>query len=228
MPQSNHSYLIQKQVKTAAVVNLSKVIKHIHHFTLEGFDGKIHALQLAKRVYTLAEDENETVRGALAMVVTDIAPTIQKDDCISLLMPAVLLLFKDISAEVRLNIISSLDPLNETIGVDHLSQSLYPSIIDLANDGKWRYVGRRKGDVIHILQLLSQTTTHSIDRFFSERIRLAIMQHIPLLAKHFGQEYFTEKLLPLCLAWLSDSICRVREAACINLKVCIFLKLFLK
>jgi len=126
------------QVKTAAVVNLSKVVKHVYHFTLEGFDGKLNSLKLAKRVYSLAEDENETVRGALAMVVTDMAPILQKDDCITLLMPAILLLFKDISAEVRLNIISSLDPLNETIGVDLLSQSLYPSIVDLANDGKWR------------------------------------------------------------------------------------------
>ena len=125
-------------MKTAAVVNLSKVVKPIHYVSIEEFDGKFHSLKLAKRVYALAEDDNETVRGALAMVVTDMAPTLQRDDCISLLMPAVLLLFKDISAEVRLNIISSLDPLNETIGVDLLSQSLYPSIVDLANDGKWR------------------------------------------------------------------------------------------
>ena len=136
-------------MKTAAVVNLSKVVKHVHHFTHEDFDGQVTALQLAKRVYPLAEDENETVRGALAMVVTDMAPILQKDDCISLLMPAILILFKDISAEVRLNIISSLDPLNKTIGAELLSQSLYPSIVDLANDGKWRYVRFSCYDIFH-------------------------------------------------------------------------------
>jgi len=37
-------------------------------------------------------------------------------------------------------VISSLSALNEAVGVDLLSQSLYPSIVELAKDGKWRCV----------------------------------------------------------------------------------------
>lgn len=40
--------------------------------------------------------------------------------------------------EVRLNIISNLDCVNEVIGVRQLSQSLLPAVVELAEDAKWR------------------------------------------------------------------------------------------
>ena len=52
-----------------------------------------------------------------------------------------------------------------------------------------------------------------------ERIRLAIMQHIPLLAKQLGKDFFSGKLTSLCVGWLGDDISSVRQAAAINLKV---------
>ncbi|CAN0279730.1 unnamed protein product, partial [Hapterophycus canaliculatus] len=41
-------------------------------------------------------------------------------------------------AKVRLNIISGLQAVNGVIGVQLLSASLLPAIIDLAEDKKWR------------------------------------------------------------------------------------------
>ena len=40
--------------------------------------------------------------------------------------------------EVRLNIISNLDCVNEVIGIRQLSHSLLPAIVELAEDAKWR------------------------------------------------------------------------------------------
>ena len=48
---------------------------------------------------------------------------------------------KDETSEVRLNIISNLGPVHEVIGVDRLSQSLLPAIVELADDAKWRVRG---------------------------------------------------------------------------------------
>ena len=45
---------------------------------------------------------------------------------------------KDECPEVRLNIISNLDCVNEVIGIQQLSQSLLPAIVELAEDTKWR------------------------------------------------------------------------------------------
>ena len=54
------------------------------------------------------------------------------------------------------------------IGIQELSQSLLPAIVELAEDNKWR-------------------------------VRLAIIEHMPLLAKQLGQDFFDEKLANLCM-----------------------------
>ena len=53
-------------------------------------------------------------------------------------MPLFLSQLKDEYPEVRLNIISNLDCVNEVIGIQQLSQSLLPAIVELAEDSKWR------------------------------------------------------------------------------------------
>ncbi|OPJ76062.1 hypothetical protein AV530_002806 [Patagioenas fasciata monilis] len=88
--------------------------------------------------------------------------------------------------EVRLNIISNLDCVNEVIGIRQLSQSLLPAIVELAEDAKWR-------------------------------VRLAIIEYMPLLAGQLGVEFFDEKLNSLCMAWLVDHVYAIREAATSNL-----------
>lgn len=45
---------------------------------------------------------------------------------------------RDECPEVRLNIISNLECVNEVIGIQQLSQSLLPAIVELAEDSKWR------------------------------------------------------------------------------------------
>ena len=72
------------------------------------------------------------------MVATNLAPILGKGATIENLVPPVLLLLRDSVPEVRLNLISSLSGLNEVIGIDLLSQSLLPAVVDLAADGKWR------------------------------------------------------------------------------------------
>ena len=54
------------------------------------------------------------------------------------LLPLFLAQLKDECPEVRLNIISNLDCVNEVIGIRQLSQSLLPAIVELAEDTKWR------------------------------------------------------------------------------------------
>ena len=73
------------------------------------------------------------------------------------------------TAEVRLSVISNLGPINEVVGVELLSQSLLPAVVDLSEDPKWR-------------------------------VRLAIIEHIPMLAEQLGQDFFTHDLN--CLRFL--------------------------
>ena len=50
------------------------------------------------------------------------------------------------------------------------------------------------------------------------RVRLAIIEYIPLLASQLGVTFFDEQLNNLCLGWLADTVYSIREAATLNLK----------
>jgi len=49
------------------------------------------------------------------------------------------------------------------------------------------------------------------------RVRLAIIRHIPLLAKQLGPSLFESKLNDLCMSWLADPVFQIRNAATNNL-----------
>lgn len=89
--------------------------------------------------------------------------------------------------QVRLNVISTLSSVNAVIGIELLSQSLLPAIIDLAADLKWR-------------------------------VRVAIIEHIPMIAQQLGSSFFNERLNTLCMTWLGDNVYSVRRAATENLQ----------
>ena len=96
------------------------------------------AERLVRFVVDLSDDESEHVRAALASVATGLAPFLGNEQSISLLLPHLFVLLRDSASEVRLNLISTLSALNEVIGIDLLSQSLLPAILELADDSKWR------------------------------------------------------------------------------------------
>ena len=83
--------------------------------------------------------------------------------------------------------ISKLGAMNVVIGVELLSQSLLPAIIDLSEDSKWR-------------------------------VRVAIIEHIPMLAEKLGISFFNEKLTSLSFTWMTDDVYSVRMAASYNIK----------
>lgn len=73
------------------------------------------------------------------------------------------------------------------IGIELLSQSLLPAIVQLAEDKQWR-------------------------------VRLAIIEYVPLLASQLGVKFFDEQLSSLCMSWLGDTVFSIREASTQNLK----------
>lgn len=50
------------------------------------------------------------------------------------------------------------------------------------------------------------------------RVRLAIIENIPLLASQLGKDFFNDKLGVLCISWLGDPVFSIREAAAKNLR----------
>uniref|UniRef100_A0A2K5EV08 Protein phosphatase 2 scaffold subunit Abeta n=1 Tax=Aotus nancymaae TaxID=37293 RepID=A0A2K5EV08_AOTNA len=145
---------------------------------------KITLNDLVPAFQNLLKDCEAEVRAAAAHKVKELCENLPIEDRETIIMNQILPYIK--CPEVRLNIISNLDCVNEVIGIRQLSQSLLPAIVELAEDAKWR-------------------------------VRLAIIEYMPLLAGQLGVEFFNEKLNSLCMAWLLDHVYAIREAATNNL-----------
>lgn len=50
------------------------------------------------------------------------------------------------------------------------------------------------------------------------RVRLAVIENLPMLAKQLGINFFNEKLISLCMNWLTDNVFSIRKAAIENFK----------
>jgi serine/threonine-protein phosphatase 2A regulatory subunit A len=158
-------------------------------------------------VRDLCQDSSQHVRAALANQITGLAPLLGHGPTIDHLLQLFLHLLKDEFPDVRLNIISKLEQVNEglfpsvlssrtpralirfflVIGIQLLADNLLPAIVELAEDKSWR-------------------------------VRQAIIEYIPLLATQLGKDFFDEQLSSLCMSWLGDTVYSIREAATINLK----------
>ena len=57
------------------------------------------------------------------------------------------------------------------------------------------------------IDLLAQSLLPAIEELAEDkhwRVRLAIIEYIPLLASQLGADFFEEKLGPQCMKWLED------------------------
>ena len=71
------------------------------------------------------------------------------------------------------------------------------------------------------IDLLAQSLLPAIEELAEDkhwRVRLAIINYIPLLACQLGADLFDTKLGPQCMKWLEDSVYSIREAATKNLQ----------
>lgn len=69
----------------------------------------------------LVADPNQHVKSALASVIMGLSPILGKHNTVDHLLPLFLSQLKDECPEVRLNIISNLDCVNEVIGIQQVS-----------------------------------------------------------------------------------------------------------
>jgi serine/threonine-protein phosphatase 2A regulatory subunit A len=117
-------------------------------------------------------------------------------------------MLKDEFPEVRLHIISKLELVNQVIGIDLLSQSLLPAIVQLAEDKQWRV---RLAIIEYIPLLASQLGVQFFDEKLSNlcmgwlgdtvfSIREAATHNLKKLTEVFGVEWASEAIIPKVMA----------------------------
>ncbi|KAG5462984.1 MAG: Serine/threonine-protein phosphatase 2A 65 kDa regulatory subunit A beta isoform, partial [Olpidium bornovanus] len=122
-------------------------------------------------------------------------------------LPIFLQLLKDEFLEVRLNVISKLQLVNEAIGSEILSKTLYPAIIELVEDKQWRV---RQAVIEYIPLLATQLGTSFFDdkvvslciAWLSDSVyavREAATVNLRKLADVFGPEWAKIDVIPKVL-----------------------------
>jgi serine/threonine-protein phosphatase 2A regulatory subunit A len=105
-----HAYVsvlkdIEAEVKTAACAQLPGFCKLL--------TADVVISEILPCIRDLVTDTSQHVRGALAIHISGLSPIVGKPYTIEHLLPLFLQLLKDEASEVRLNIISRLDKVNE-------------------------------------------------------------------------------------------------------------------
>jgi serine/threonine-protein phosphatase 2A regulatory subunit A len=129
---------------------------------------------------------------------------LKKKDTIELVVPLFLHLLKDSNSEVRLNLISRLDAINDVMNGDQLSASLLPAIMELAADPKWRV---RLQIIEHTPSLAKQLGHEFFDAKLSElcmnwlgdpvySIREAATANLTKLVHVYGVEWAKVNIVP--------------------------------
>lgn len=171
-------------------------------------------------------DVNQHVKSALASVIMGLSPILGRHNTIEHLLPLFLSQLKDECPEVRLNIISNLDCVNEVIGIQQLSQSLLPAIVELAEDSKWRVrfaiieymplLAGQLGQEFFDEKLNALCMTWLMDHVFA--IREAATLNLRKLVDQFGAEWAENTIIPKVLAMSRDQnyLHRMTCLFCIN------------
>uniref|UniRef100_A0A8C9W4U4 Protein phosphatase 2 scaffold subunit Abeta n=1 Tax=Scleropages formosus TaxID=113540 RepID=A0A8C9W4U4_SCLFO len=168
-----------------------------------------HILSCVKELVT---DTNQHVKSALASVIMGLSTILGKDNTIEHLLPLFLAQLKDECPEVRLNIISNLDCVNEVIGIRQLSQSLLPAIVELAEDAKWRVrlaiieymplLAGQLGVEFFDEKLNSLCMAWLVDHVYA--IREAATNNLMKLVEKFGADWAQTTIVPKVLAMSND------------------------
>lgn len=202
-------------MRAAAAGNISQMCARIRKDLM-----LTRVLPLVSQIVT---DSSDHARAACAAVINDLASLLGREGTVEQLLPMLLQLLRDESSDVRcmssynghvlltfdcsqvrLNIIANLDAINAVIGVELLSQSLLPAIVDLAEDSKWRV---RHAIIEHIPRIADQLGC----AFFNEKlnnlcmtwlgddvysIRRAAANNLCKLATQFGEAWTKEQIIP--------------------------------
>ncbi|CAL7944388.1 unnamed protein product [Xylocopa violacea] len=185
---------IEAEVRAAAADKVRDFCQNLDKFNQES----IIMTNILPIVKELVSDPNQHVKSALASVIMGLSPILGKH--------------KDECSEVRLNIISNLECVNEVIGIQQLSQSLLPAIVELAEDSKWRVryaiieymplLAGQLGVEFFDEKLNSLCMTWLVDHVYA--IREAATLNLKKLVEKFGPEWAQNTVIPKVLAMSRD------------------------
>ncbi|XP_066229494.1 serine/threonine-protein phosphatase 2A 65 kDa regulatory subunit A beta isoform isoform X2 [Saccopteryx leptura] len=212
----------EAEVRAAAAHKIKELCENL---PIEGRE-TIIMNQVLPYIKELVSDTNQHVKSALASVIMGLSAILGKENTIEHLLPLFLAQLKDECPEVRLNIISNLDCVNEVIGICQLSQSLLPAIVELAEDAKWRVrlaiieymplLAGQLGVEFFDEKLNSLCMAWLVDHVYA--VREAAINNLMKLVQKFGTEWAQNAIIPKVLVMANDPnyLHRMTTLFCVN------------
>ncbi|XP_072125789.1 serine/threonine-protein phosphatase 2A 65 kDa regulatory subunit A beta isoform-like [Mobula birostris] len=165
------------------------------------------------------DDESWRVRYVVADKFSEVRKTVGPEIAENDLVPAFQNLLKDCEAEVRAAGANKVKDFCENLPVDCRETVIISHILPYVKcpEVHLNIISNLDcvNEVIGIRQL-SQSLLPAIVELAEDakwRVRVAIIEYMPLLAGLLGVEFFDEKLNSLCMTWLVDHVYAIREAA---------------
>ncbi|KRX81677.1 Serine/threonine-protein phosphatase 2A 65 kDa regulatory subunit A alpha isoform [Trichinella sp. T6] len=177
--------------------------------------------ELSNAFIALLKDVEAEVRSAAASRVIEFCknlPEASRENLIfNQVLPCVKDLVNDVNQHVKTSLASVIMGMAPLLGREKTVEHLLPMYLMLLKDETAEI-----NEVIGVNQLANSLLPAIVDlaEDVKWRVRLAIIEYMPLLARQLAQQFFDEKLLEYCINWLSDhgEIYAIREAATNNLK----------
>jgi len=172
----------------------------------------------------LLKDTEAEVRTAAASKVTAFCQRIPADIILKQKLPVISELASDTSQHVRASLASVIMGLAPLLGSEKTIEKLVPLFLLLLKDEhpevRLNIISKLDAANLDLTQLSSSLLPAIMELAEDKqwRVRLAIIEYIPLLASQLGVEFFDEKLGNLCMGWLGDTVYSIREAATNNIK----------
>ncbi|KAI3811915.1 hypothetical protein L1987_16611 [Smallanthus sonchifolius] len=199
---------------------------------LEPQDCVAHILPV---IVNFSRDKSWRVRYMVANQLYELCEAVGPEPTKSDLIPAYVRLLRDNEAEVRIaaagkelsfgssphvrsalaSVITGMAPV---FGKDSTIDHLLPLFLLFLKDEFPDDASILSVIGIHLLSLslLPAIIELAEDRHW--RVRLAMIEYIPLLASQLGVGFFDDKLGSLCMKWLQDKVNSIRDGAANNLK----------
>eukprot|EP00924_Labyrinthula_sp_SR-Ha-C_P002408 maker-scaffold_16-snap-gene-3.11-mRNA-1 protein AED:0.20 eAED:0.20 QI:335/1/1/1/0.75/0.55/9/108/616 len=189
----------EPEVKAAAVKDINKIgvlfQKHDKDFVSDS---------LVKAVQDLLKEETDFVRAALADEICELATIVGQQRTLEYLLEPFIALLRDPDPGVRMNFIKNLEALDPVLAVKDFSDSLLPSVSQLAVDNSWR---TRHGIILEIPLLAKLLGRQIFDLNLAElsmkwledevsKIREAATTNLPKLVRTFGDDWVIEHIVP--------------------------------
>ncbi|KIH93109.1 protein phosphatase 2 (formerly 2A), regulatory subunit A [Sporothrix brasiliensis 5110] len=174
-------------------------------------DEEVVTRDLVPAFVKLLKDNEAEVRTAIAGQIPGFCVLVDRDMLLNEIMPSVEDLVSDTSQHVRAALGTQISGLAPILGKQETIDHLLPMFLQMLKD---EFPEVR----LHIISKLELVNQVQLAEDKQWRVRLAIIEYIPLLASQLGVEFFDEKLSSLCMSWLGDTVFSIREAATHNLK----------